>query len=169
MAVQEYIAPFLNQKSAEHLAYAQRCYRAEPQTDQKNAYDYFGLFPKKRGKKTLPDDCSILSIPTLPYTTHQNASCPFANGTCKSHYGNVIVETDMLDGYKHFGLNKGPSFTMRVKHHCAPLAVNASKALNENRDEVLQYHLGAREKNLTFEIKDDSRTSTLSHRGNYVV
>jgi hypothetical protein len=55
--VQQYIAPLLNQKSGEHLQYAQRCYQEDDDS-------------------RLPDDCGILSTPTLPYTTTRNAPCP---------------------------------------------------------------------------------------------
>ena len=93
-----------------------------------------------------------------------NASCPFTKGTCKSDFGNIIIETDELDAYKHLGLNKGPSFTMRVRHHCAPLKIDAKPD-----NGYLRYRLGGRANNLTFEIEEDSTTSALSHRGNYVV
>lgn len=164
--VQKYIAPFLNQKSAEHLAHAQRCYRAEPRTvGHDDGFEHFGNLPEKERMKQLPDDCRILSIPTLPYRTNKNASCPFTPSTCRTPYNNIVIETEELHSYKHLGLNKGPPFTMRVRHRCAPLAVNATSSPKG----LLQYYLGARVNNLTFEIKDDSRTSALSHRGNYVV
>ncbi|KAH6618503.1 hypothetical protein C7974DRAFT_415876 [Boeremia exigua] len=146
--VQAYIAPFLNQKSGDYLKYAQRCYQEED-------------------KSQLPDECYILPTPTLPYTKETNAPCPFPDkAQCKLQYGNLIVETELLDGYKHLGLNRGPPLTMRVKHHCAPLNVTADTTSSPG---IWKYYLGARKDNLTFESKEDTSTSASSHRGNYVV
>jgi hypothetical protein len=55
--------------------------------------------------------------------------------------------------------------TMRVRHHCAPLNITAD---NQTSPGMLRYYLGAREEDLTFEIREDTKTSFVSHRGNYV-
>lgn len=163
--MQEYIAPFLNQKSAEYLTYAQRCYQAENRTEKhRDGYEYYGHLSEKKRKELFPDECGILSIPTPPYRTRRNAPCPFVNSTCKLQDGNIIIETDRLDGYKHLGLNRGPALTMQVRHHCTPLNVTA-----DLEDGMLKCYLGARPYNMTFEIKNDTTTSATGHRSNYVV
>ncbi|KAJ8112333.1 hypothetical protein OPT61_g5273 [Boeremia exigua] len=145
--IQAYIAPFLNQKSADYLSYAQQCYQ-------------------EKDRSRLPDDCGILPIPTLPYSNYSNATCPFPDKSkCKSQDRNLIIETHWLDGRRDLGLNRGPPLTMRVKHHCAPLNVEA----DQSSPGLLRYYLGARADNLTFEIRNDTETSASSHRGNYVV
>ncbi|KAJ4410406.1 hypothetical protein N0V91_001892 [Didymella pomorum] len=57
------ITPYLNQKAAENLAYAQQCYQLE--------------------EHERPDSCKITTIPTLPYKVDRNAACPFPAGLCK--------------------------------------------------------------------------------------
>ncbi|KAF1925396.1 uncharacterized protein M421DRAFT_94681 [Didymella exigua CBS 183.55] len=163
--IQEYIAPFLSQKSAEYLAYAQRCYQAEKRnSQQEDGYEHYGHLSEKEKKELFPDDCGILSIPTLPYRTRRNAPCPFKNVTCKLQDANIIIETDRLDGYKDLGLNQGPPVTMQVRHHCGPLNITA-----KHEGDMLRYYLGARHENMTFEIKEDTTTSATGHRSNYVV
>lgn len=95
-----------NTKSAEHLAYALRCYQQQDQ--------------QRRDGNQL-DTCKLLTTAALKYEVTTNASCPFSPDICKHATGNFRLETGFLDNYKDLGMNKGPRFTIRLQHHCAPL------------------------------------------------
>jgi hypothetical protein len=96
----EYYTVF-NMKSAEHLDYAMKCYQ--------------------RRNSAQSDTCNLLTRATLPYHMEANATCPFSKEICSKSTENFLLETDFLDSYEDLGMNKGPRFTVKLKHHCAPL------------------------------------------------
>jgi hypothetical protein len=91
------------QKSSEYLSYAFNCYRS------------------RRKSSSHVNGCSTYTQPTLPYTTNNNAACPFHPNICRMANDNIFLDTGYLDSYKYLGLNKGPRFSIRLSRHCAPL------------------------------------------------
>ncbi|KAH7084584.1 hypothetical protein FB567DRAFT_400442, partial [Paraphoma chrysanthemicola] len=149
----EHISPFLNQKSAEHLAYAQKCYQ--------------------KSEITPSDECRLLSASALPYRFDGNASCPYSEDICKSPFGNLLIDAGPLDSLTHLGINKGPRFTAHIKEHCAPLATDhfTKTYTDSNRRNVSfkSYHFSDGEQDSTFEVEINATTSNSGREGDYEV
>lgn len=150
---QQYITPFLNQKAAENLAYAQQCYQTEDHQ--------------------RPDSCRVTTTPALPYKINGNASCPFPAEMCKNPSGNLQLDTGLLDSYTHFGLNMGPHVTLQVKEHCAPLVTQgfSNSSVDPDRSNVnyTRYYYGGGYFNYTFEVANNATPSTSEKMGDYEV
>lgn len=110
----QYYATIENMKSADHLMYASRCYRQDQADESKT------------------DACSLLTKTALPYQLDTNASCPFHPEICKQATGNFRLETGFLDSYKDFGMNKGPRFTLKLTHHCAPVVTEGYRRFQDD-------------------------------------
>jgi len=153
MSLDQYSAPFLHRKAAENLAYASQCYQV--------------------GDVDRPDNCRVMTIPTLPYSIDGNASCPFATGICKQSSGNLLLDTGVLDSYTHFGLNRGPHVTVQVREHCAPLNTdgysNSSVDPARNNFEFIQYSYGGGLSNHSFEVAINATPHTSDGLGDYRV
>lgn len=150
---QQYITPYLNQKAAENLAYAQQCYQTED--------------------RERPESCRSTTVPALPYTIDGNASCPFPDEMCQSHSGNLRFRTAVLDSYTHFGLNMGPHVTLQVEEHCAPLITtefsNSSIDPDRNNVNYTRYYYGGGYYNYTFEVANNATLPTSERSGDYKV
>ncbi|XP_014559796.1 hypothetical protein COCVIDRAFT_35075 [Bipolaris victoriae FI3] len=92
---------YLSQKSVDAFGYAIQCYHG--------------------GNIVKNELCETFVIPTLPFTSDRNASCPFSGGICKSDVGNILLDSGVLHSQIHLGLNQNPQFTLRHRTHCAPL------------------------------------------------
>jgi hypothetical protein len=149
----QHMSPFLNQKSAEHLAYALRCYQGEAAIQ--------------------PDDCKTLSSSTLPYESNYNASCPFSAEICKSASGNLLIDTGPLSGYQHLGINKGPRLSIQHRQHCAPLKSTGFTRTyvdaNRLNASYMAYDYGGRANRLTFEVPLNTSTTHRGLGGDYAV
>jgi hypothetical protein len=149
----QYIIPFLNQRSAEHLAYATRCYQ--------------------EGPSTQPDGCRTLTISALSYRMDRNASCPFTEGMCKSSFGNLIIDTGPLDSFEHFGLNKKPRLTVWGREHCAPLVTegfqNTFVASHQPDVAYMRYNFGGGDRNFAFQTVINASTTNPDLEGDYEV
>jgi hypothetical protein len=150
----QYTTPYLNQKAAENLAYAQQCYQLEDHE--------------------LPDNCRVTTIPALPYKIDRNASCPFSAGMCKLPSGNLLLDTGVLDSYQHFGLNMGPHVTVQVKEHCGPLvtAGRSNSSIDQERGggtNYTRYYYGGGVLNYTFEVANDATWLTSEKEGDYQI
>jgi hypothetical protein len=125
----QYYATIQNMKTAEHLAYALRCYG------------------QQQGNVAQLDACKLLTKPALPYKVNNNASCPFSADICKQSTGNFHLETNFLDSYTDLGMNKGPRFTVRLQHHCAPLVTDGHSRLHNDSGRpginIMRYDYGA--------------------------
>ncbi len=145
--------PFLSRKAAENLAYASQCYQVKD--------------------TARPDSCRVTTIPTLPYSLDGNASCPFDARMCKQAFGNLLMETEVLDSHAHFGLNTGPHVTIQTKEHCAPLVTagfsNSSIDLDRNNLNFTRYYYGGGFFNHTFEVTNDEISLTSAGTGDYQV
>jgi len=149
----QFTTPYLNQKAAENLAYAQQCYQLEDHE--------------------RPDSCRVTTIPALPYTVARNASCPFPEDMCKLSSGNWLLDTGVLDSYEHLGLNSGPHVTVQVKEHCGPLVTagwsNSSVDLERGGANYTRYYYGGGPENYTFEVMNNATWLTSEKEGDYQV
>jgi hypothetical protein len=109
------------QKASEYLKYAYKCYRA-------------------------PRNCSTFVRPTLPYSKNLSAACPFDSKICRLSQNNLHLDTGYLDGHKHFGLNGGPQFSLRLARQCAPLETNNYTKVHQDNTQTparwMQYYYG---------------------------
>jgi hypothetical protein len=154
MSHDQYSTLFLNQKAAEHLAYASQCYQVDD--------------------STLPNNCRIMTIPALPVKVDSNASCPFDNEICKQHSGNIFIDTGVLDSYEHFGLNAGPHIFIQVTEHCAPIVTagysDSSVDPVRNNINFTSYHYGGGHLGaFIFEVANNLTSHTSQGTGNYDV
>jgi hypothetical protein len=93
--------PWIAQRMTSAMNYAQRCYFA-------NARD---------------ENCNTFVKPRLPSTTNWNASCPFDDKICLSPYGNIELDTGLVDSHFDLGYNGPDSKRMQYRRvmSCAPL------------------------------------------------
>jgi hypothetical protein len=71
-----------------------------------------------------PLQCKVYTTPTLPFTTDQNASCPFVPGMCYlPDTAAYKMDTGKLDSNFHLGINTRPEdrITYQRITTCAPL------------------------------------------------
>ncbi|KAH8880208.1 hypothetical protein GQ53DRAFT_670404 [Thozetella sp. PMI_491] len=61
-----------------------------------------------------------------PVVVDTNASCPFDPKVCKSTYGNLFIDTGLLDSHFDFGRNTPTNRRIQWRRtvHCAPLATD---------------------------------------------
>jgi hypothetical protein len=97
----ERIMLYQSQKCVDAFTYATQCYRG--------------------GDYAQNELCETFARPSLPFTLERNASCPFAGEICKSDFGNILLDSGILNSQSHLGLNQNPQFTLRSRTHCAPL------------------------------------------------
>lgn len=149
----QFTTPYLNQKTAEDLAYAQQCYQTED--------------------RDRPDSCRVTTIPALPYKIDRNASCPFSAEMCKLASGNLLLDTGILDSYEHFGLNTGPHVTVQVREHCGPLVTagfsNSSADPQRGGADYTRYYYGGGSLNFTFEVASNATWLTSEKEGDYQI
>jgi hypothetical protein len=114
------------QKASEYLKYAYKCYRAQGARGTRN--------------------CNTFVRPTLPYSKNLRAACPFDSKICRLAENNLHLDTGYLDGHKHFGLNGGPQFSLRLARQCAPLETNNYTKVNQDNTQTparwMQYYYG---------------------------
>jgi hypothetical protein len=67
--------------------------------------------------------CGAFIRARIPTTVDRNASCPFKEDICLSKYGNIKIDTGMMDSAKDLGMNapKYKQVLLRRILHCAPL------------------------------------------------
>ncbi|KAF2143116.1 uncharacterized protein K452DRAFT_317357 [Aplosporella prunicola CBS 121167] len=106
-------------------------------------------------------DCSTFISAKLPFSMQTNASCPFDEELCVTSYGNVLLDTGLLDSHDHFGINapKSQRIKWRKTMHCAPLVTegyketsNSSMSLQSPKP-VSKYYYGRRldlDRNFTY-------------------
>lgn len=149
----QFITPYLNQKAAENLAYAQQCYQLADHEQ--------------------PDSCKVTTIPTLPYKVDHNAACPFPAEMCKLSSGNWLLDTGVLDSYEHFGLNTGPHVTVQIMEHCGPLSTagfsNSSVDPERGAANYTRYYYGGGSLNYTFEVVNNPTWLTSEEEGDYQI
>lgn len=75
----------------------------------------------------------------LPFTSERNASCPFSEGLCKSDFGNILLDSGVLDSHFHPGRNQNPRFNIRYQTHCAPLNTKNFTNITELEDFWSEY------------------------------
>ena len=88
--------------------YAQQCYYGD--RDEEAAAGVF--------------DCNSFVVPRIPVSKIvTNASCPFANGICRSESSNLLLDSGYIDSHKHLGMNapKDKRVLFRQVTQCAPL------------------------------------------------
>lgn len=94
--------PYLSKTLNSASAYAQQCYSND----------------------TLAQVCSIYVQPHLPITIDRNISCPFPGANiCHKAFGNLRLDTGLLDSQVHFGINTKPKNRFQYRHvnECAVL------------------------------------------------
>lgn len=96
--------------------------------------------------------CNNYKVPEINWTSNQNATCPFASGTCG--YGDTAayqIDTGMLDSYATFGINSKLSERVHVRKvtTCAPIRylpykedVNETLPTSEREDKYLRLNMG---------------------------
>lgn len=109
--------------------------------------------------------CGTFPVNKLPLTVTSNATCPFAEGMCRTNDSNIIVDSGLLDSRDHFGLNAPENHRMqwRMVMHCAPLVTEGYKAdMNDTASRpVTRYYYGPTtniytgEKNFTYEYVNE--------------
>ncbi|KAH9879753.1 hypothetical protein J1614_001776 [Plenodomus biglobosus] len=113
----ESIMLYQSQKCVDAFTYATQCYRG--------------------GDIVQNELCEIFVSRTLPFISERNASCPFAKEVCKSDFGNILLDSGIIDSRLHLGLNQNPQFTLRHRTHCAPLKtagyIDTVNATNSSR------------------------------------
>lgn len=97
------VNPYISQRTALSVAYAQRCY---------NNY-------------ANPRDCSLFYKPRLQWTTDRNATCPFPGekDICLNNFDNLHLDSGYIDSDRDLGINSPPGtrFLYRSAIRCAPL------------------------------------------------
>jgi len=70
-----------------------------------------------------PRLCETYKVPSIEWTTDQNASCPFASVACDNFSTPLSMDTGYLDSHEIFGLNAVHSerVVVRKKVSCSPL------------------------------------------------
>jgi len=95
------VQPWVAQRMTSAMNYANRCYFANARIE----------------------NCDYFVKPRLPSTVNRNASCPFNDDICRTQYGNIELDTGLIDSHYDLGYN-GPSekrMQFRRKMSCAPL------------------------------------------------
>lgn len=94
--------PYLSKTLNSASAYAQQCYSND----------------------TLNQVCSVYTQKRLPIQIENNISCPFpGRDVCLKDFGNLRLDTGLLDSHTHFGINSKPEsrFQYRRTSECAIL------------------------------------------------
>ncbi|RDA88405.1 hypothetical protein CP532_5561 [Ophiocordyceps camponoti-leonardi (nom. inval.)] len=132
--------PYGVRRLTESANYAQQCYSARSG----------GLL-----------SCGTFVQRSLPYTSDNQASCPFQSGICRSNTSNLILDTGYLDSHDHLGVNSSPDLRIRFRTmlHCAPLETEgySSDIRNPSRN-YTRYFYGRR-----------THESSSDHDGNYTL
>jgi hypothetical protein len=91
----------------------------------------------------------------------RNSSCPFPGNQaiCKNEYGNILIDSGLLDSNDDLGLNMPPSLRIKIRlvNKCAPLLVDGYKtAFNSSQNGVTvpyaRYLYGSRtDQNYTYQ------------------
>ncbi|KAF2122679.1 hypothetical protein BDV96DRAFT_4262 [Lophiotrema nucula] len=68
-------------------------------------------------------ECSQYATQALPYSIHQNESCPFADDMCLINWPAFAMDTGNLSSHDHLGINAeaGDRVDYRRKTTCAPI------------------------------------------------
>ncbi|KAF8855323.1 hypothetical protein BDZ45DRAFT_506545 [Acephala macrosclerotiorum] len=103
-------------------------------------------------KNTDPLQCNTYNVPQLPWTTNQNASCPFESHTCLLGPTSAYqMDTGALDSHDILGIDAKPSerVTLRKVATCTPIRAqpyavlaNQTVAGGEMTDEYIQLNMG---------------------------
>ncbi|RDA88275.1 hypothetical protein CP532_0299 [Ophiocordyceps camponoti-leonardi (nom. inval.)] len=93
--------------------YAQQCYSAE----QPSVFD-----------------CITYVKYRLPWTTNNQAPCPFPSSICRSNTSNQLLDTGLLDSHDHLGINSPPESRIKFRFtaHCAPITTDGYTARFEH-------------------------------------
>ena len=153
------IDPYISQRTALSMAYAQRCYN-----DNANSRN-----------------CSVFHTPRLRWTADRNATCPFSGGKdiCLNDFSNLRLDSDYIDSDRDLGINSPPEtrFFYRSVVDCAPLNtegymrstkyVPSEESLTKN-ETIFQYFYGEfrdTQKNVTYQYAADSVRGPAVHYG----
>jgi hypothetical protein len=107
--------------------------------------------------------CGTYARPSIPFTTNQNASCPFASELCA--YNNLSafqMDTGLLDSQTDFGINARPKDRIKFRRvaTCAPVKHGSGLVTTRNGSTYgtihyinagAQYYMGQPYLNYTFE------------------
>ena len=138
------IVPYVSQRTALSVAYAQRCY---------NNNSNFR-------------DCSVFYKPRLQWTADRNSICPFPGGEdiCLTNFNNLHLDSGYIDSDRDLGINSSPgmSFLYRSVADCAPLKTKGYSKITTNvpsvktfmeqhiEQKVMQYFYGKTRANSNF-------------------
>ncbi|PQE05096.1 cytochrome p450 protein [Rutstroemia sp. NJR-2017a BVV2] len=89
--------------------------------------------------------CGRFATKRVPWVTETNASCPFANGLCRTNQSNILLDTRHLDTNDIFGLNAplNERLSLRNVLHCAPLITQGyADKENSSSGSIVRYHHG---------------------------
>ena len=112
-------------ESAQTQAYTDKCYRTGHQDPS----------------------CGTFQVPEIIWTTTQNASCPFIDGTCLTP--SFQMDTGFLDSHSILGINAKESQRVSVRKlatcaplHMAPYGVIVNQTFGPYEDEWAQVYAG---------------------------
>lgn len=106
-------------------------------------------------------DCATFIKRSLPYSTDDQAPCPFQGGICRTNTSNLLFDTGYLNSHEHLGVNSSPDRRILFKTtlHCAPLqTAGYSRDIQTPFRNYTRYYYGRR-------THDTSR----DHDGNYTL
>jgi len=112
------VGPLLTQLFASAETYARQCY-AKSGAQRLNSLSC-GTFVKKN----------------LQPRVDTNATCPFDSKICLKPYGNLVIDTGMLDSNDDFGRNTPPDQRIQYRRRlqCAPLTTDDYRVITEEAD-----------------------------------
>lgn len=149
------ILPYVSQRMVLSLAYAQRCYNNNTNSQAR--------------------DCSVIYKPRLHWTDDRNATCPFpGEDICLTNFNNLRLDTGYIESDRDLGINSPPGtkFLYRSLVGCAPVktkgyakGIVAKTYVNQT---VFQYFYGELqnyEKNFTYAYAADQFYGPRFHDG----
>lgn len=132
------LVPYQARMVSNYANYAQQCYSANSSS---------GLF-----------DCTSFVRAKLPSTIDTQASCPFANGLCRSNDANIRLDTGYIDSHNDLGMNspQNERILFRSVLTCAPLSTEGfSTNLTTETGNYTLYDYGntTKGRNYTYKIR----------------
>ncbi|KAF2143129.1 uncharacterized protein K452DRAFT_357536 [Aplosporella prunicola CBS 121167] len=124
--------------------------------------------------KTSMNTCNSFIKRRLPTNIDRNGSCPFQKDICRFEYGNIVLDTGLLDSHFDFGINAPPKERVQYRRvsSCAPIKTDGYQepySDPKTQSNYTRYFYGQNgQENFTYQYPDTGRIpkdATLSSYG----